>query len=283
MPDDTISYTREAFMHPANLAFLLVAMLTVFFTVGLSPIPEVVLTFALAAELLFLGTVPRNERFQRAIRANKAAETKKAPTEQDVFRQLTKASQKRYLRFRKLEEAMRANYERLSHASQGLVQGNLRKIDGLLDAYLQMLWQKERYERFLAQAKEDKVTGAIADLRAEIEQDPPRVAEIKQKRLDILRRRLDRFKKAGEHFAVLEAQLETIEDVTKYIHEQSLTMRDPEELSFQLDTLMAEVEETQAAVTEVEDVFTRSSDLLGDIDVFSSESTTPGRRNRLRS
>ncbi|MEL6611348.1 MAG: hypothetical protein AAFQ53_04575, partial [Bacteroidota bacterium] len=75
------------------------------------------------------------------------------------------------------------------------------------------------------------------------------------------------FKKAHENLAIIEAQLETIEDVTKYIYEQSLTMRNPEELSFQLDTLVSEVEETQASVEEIEDIFAGpSGELLDELD-----------------
>ena len=36
---------------------------------------------------------------------------------------------------------------------------------------------------------------------------------------------------------------------------QSLTMKNPEEITFQLDTLLDEVEATQASVIELEDVF----------------------------
>jgi hypothetical protein len=52
-----------------------------------------------------------------------------------------------------------------------------------------------------------------------------------------------------------------------------------------LDTLMAEVEETQAAVTEIEDVFTRTSDLLGDSDAFQApdqDQKDASRSDRLR-
>jgi hypothetical protein len=283
MADQPINYTKEAFLHPWNLAFLLVAMVSVFFTLALTPIPEVILLFTAAIELLFLGTVPRQERFRRAVRSRRAQERYKPPSEQDLFRQLTKASQKRYIRFRNLEKAVRENYERLSYASQGMLKAHIKKIDDLLDSYLKMLWQMERYSRFTEQATEEKVVRAMQDLRVQMETDPPRVRQIKQKRLDILEKRLDRFKKAHENLAVIEAQLETIEDVTKYIHEQSLTMRNPEEVSFQLDTLIAEVEETQAAVTEIEEVFSRAtSDLLGDIDTYDSSATDAAARDRLR-
>jgi len=273
MAEQPINYTKEAFLHPWNLLFLLVAMVTVFFTIGLTPLPETILLFTAAMELLYLGTMPRQERFRRAVRSRKTQEQYKPPSEQDLFRQLTKSSQKRYIRFRNLEESVRENYQRLSFASQGMLQAHIKKIDDLLDSYLKMLWQMERYNRFTQQSTEDKVIQAMQELREQIQTDPPRVRQIKQKRLDILEKRLDRFKKAHENLAVIEAQLETIEDVTKYIHEQSLTMRNPEEVSFQLDTLMAEVEETQAAVTEIEEVFSRSADsLLSDFDAYGQGS-----------
>jgi len=284
MAEEPINYTKEAFLHPWNLLFLLVAMVTVFFTIGLTPVPETILLFAAAVELIYLGWMPRQERFRRAVRARKVEERYKPPSERDLFRELTKASQKRYIRFRNLEHSVRQNYERLSYASQGMLQAHLKKIDDLLDSYLNMLWQMERYERFTEVAVEESVVTSMQELRHEMEQDPPRVRQIKQKRLDILQKRLDRFKKARENLAVIKAQLETIEDVTRYIHEQSLTMRNPEEVSFQLDTLIAEVEETQAAVTEIEDVFSRTSDMFGEMEGFepSSPSEPLSQRDRLR-
>ncbi|MEM8560348.1 MAG: hypothetical protein AAGG50_21205, partial [Bacteroidota bacterium] len=108
-----------------------------------------------------------------------------------------------------------------------------------------------------------------------------------------LEKRLGKFKKAHENLAIIEAQLETIEDVTKYIYEQSLTMRNPEELSFQLDTLVSEVEETQASVEEIEDIFAGpSGELLDELDEplldlenlesLPDETTTTGTRDRTR-
>ena len=71
-----------------------------------------------------------------------------------------------------------------------------------------------------------------------------------------------------KNLEIIKAQLETIIDVTKYIHEQSLTLRNPEEITFQLDTLLQEVEETQATVVEMEEVFANPMDLLSEMDLF---------------
>ncbi len=56
---------------------------------------------------------------------------------------------------------------------------------------------------------------------------------------------MERFKRGAENREIIEAQLETIEDVVKYVHEQSMTISNPEEVTFQLDTLISEVEETR--------------------------------------
>ncbi len=282
MPNESINYTKEAFLSPWNLVFLIMAMVTAFVLTGTGA-ANFVLLFAAALELLYLGMMPRQEGFRRVVRSRKMAERAKPPTEKEVFRQLSKSSQKRYIRFRNIEKAVRENYERMSYASQGLLESHLGKIDALLDSYLTLLQQKERYERFAQQATQDEVVTAMARLRLEMADDPPKVQTIKQKRLDILEKRLTKFKKAHENLAVIEAQLETIEDVTKYIHEQSLTMRNPEEISFQLDTLISEVEETQASIEEIEEIFAPPTDLLDDLDTFEDPTTTgTASRDRLR-
>jgi len=149
-----------------------------------------------------------------------------------------------------------------------MLDSHLKKIDGLLESYLKLLYQEERYEYSSQVGTEKEVIQSIDALRVDMEDDSPRVRAIKSRRLKILEQRLERSKKGQENLEIIEAQLETIEDVVKYIHEQSLTLRNPEEISFQLDTLLSEVEETQASVQELEEVFGNPSDLLNELDTF---------------
>jgi hypothetical protein len=275
MPDEPLNFTKEAFMAPANLAFLLVALLVA--TVVLSgAATSIALIFAAAAELLYLGTVPRNERFRRVIRSRAAETRSKAPTDRETFRTLEKDGQKRYVRFRNMEKAIKDNYAKLPYASQGLLDAHLKKLDGLLDAHLNLLTLKERYLRFAQRTGEADILDAIASLRKEMEADPPRVRAIKGRRLTILEKRLDRFKMASENLAIVDAQIATIEDVTRYVYEQSLTMQNPEEVGFQLDTLMNEVEETQASMDALDDAFGDPS-TLSDLDVEAFDASAAGR------
>lgn len=275
MPD-VQNYTKEAFLHPWNLTFLIVAMLSAFSIssfVGPSPVFETILLFAAAMELLYLGYMPRQERFKRAIKSRRAAEHAKPPSQKEIFQHLTKYSQRRYARLRKLEKEIRSNYRKLSYASQGMLDSHLKKVNTLLDSYLNLLYQKERYEYTAHSSTEAEVVRAIEALREDMADDSDRVRAIKSRRMRILEQRLERSKKGQENLEIIEAQMETIEDVVLYIHEQSLTLRNPEEISFQLDTLLTEVEETQSSVEELESVFASPTDLLTDLDTFEAPGT----------
>ena len=271
MTEQKVNFTKEAFLLPMNLIFLISAMVATFFIIGTEPLGTLIPTFAMAVELLYLGIMPRQERFRRAVKAQAVAEHVKPPSEKDVFRLLSKPNQKRYIRMRNLEKLIKANYAKLGYASQGLLDSHVQKLNGLLDSHLNLLHSQERYRRFSQTASERDVAESIEEILSEIDSNPPKVQAIKRRRLGILERRLEKFKKTKENLEVIEAQLETIEDVTKYIHEQSLTMSNPEEITFQLDTLLTEVEETQAAVEEVEAVFASPADLLSDMDMFEVE------------
>ena len=277
MPDEPINFTKEAFMSPVNLGFLILALVVALLTGGVAA--NILLVFAAAAELLYLGTVPRNERYRRAIRARKIEEHRRAPQDRDVFRTLAKEDQKRYVRFRNMEKAIKDNYAKLPYASQGLLDAHLKKLDGLLDAHLNLLQLKERYVQFARRTGENDIVQAIAALKNEMQADPPRVRAIKQRRLSILEKRLDRFKKAGENLAIIEAQLETIEDVARYVYEQSLTMQNPEEVSFQLDTLMNEVEETQTSMEALDEAMGTGS--LNELDLEVFDASPSGELDRL--
>ena len=263
---DDINYTKEALFNTWNLVFLItvVAVSAALGLVGIFPgwLPELLLLIGGGAELVYLGVMPRHKRFQRYVRAKKRAERHQAPSQREIFSQLRNQSQRRYAKLRKLKDQIEANYQKLSYASQGILTSHVDKIDGLLDSYLDLLHQRERYRDFMNSATEERILDAIEALKKDMADDPDRVRAVKQRRLKVLERRLARFRKAHENLEIIGAQLSTIEDVVRYIHEQSWTLQNPEEVTTQLDTLMREVEETQSSIREIEDVFAAPSDYI---------------------
>jgi hypothetical protein len=276
MPDATdINYTKEALLNTWNLVFLAVAAGV---SVGISLVPgvpswllELFLVFAGGAELVYLGIMPRNARFQRHVRSQKRAEQHKPPSQRDLFNQLPNRSQRRYVKLRKLRDEIRANYQQLSYASQGLLDSHVKKIDGLLESYLELLHQRERHRSLTSDSTEAEIRSSIEQLQQDMADDSDRVRAVKKRRLRVLKQRLARTHKAHENLEIIGAQLGTIEDSVKYIHEQSWTMQSPDEVTYQLDALLEEVEETQTSVRQIEEVFNHPGDYLNDEDMLEEE------------
>lgn len=266
--EDDINYTKEAFLNTWNLVFLL-ALAVVAVGTGMSGLApswlfELLLVLGTGLELLYLGVMPRHDRFQRHVRSQKQAERHEPPAQGEIYRRLHRRSQRRYYKLRELKDEIRANYRQLSYASQGILNSHLKKIDGLLRSYLELLHQRERYRDLADNTTEESIRQSMEELREDMADDSERVRAVKQRRLNVLKKRLARFRKASENLEIIGAQLGTIEDVVKYIHEQSWTLQNPDEVTMQLDALVDEVEETQRSIHEIEDVFAAPSDYLDD-------------------
>lgn len=274
---------------PWNLTFLIAAMAMVFGTMMVMPgeagefLRNMILLSTFGAELMYLGMMPKDKRFQRAVRARVNAElSKQANTPQERLKQLSRPSVERYVRLKKYRDDIAANYKKLSSASQALLDSHIRKMDGLMDSYLTMLYSKEKYRNLQFDNRELQIVKAIEELQRDMEDDAPKVRAIKERRLRVLEKNLEERKRFKENQEILDAQMATIEDVIRYIHEQSLTMKDPEGITFQLDTLLSEVEETQASVSELEEVFTQSGSLLDGMDSYETESQNVATKSRVQ-
>lgn len=262
------NYTREAFLHPLNLLMLIVATTTSFFLNDLEMVPTVIFSLAFGVELMYLGIVPNLPNFRKAVDTRKARERKKADETTTVFQGLDREGQQRFLVLKHLSKLIRENFQRLPYTSQGLLDNIGNKIEGLLSNYLNLLDMFRKYEIYLRSPTERKVSIEIVNERREMEDSTSeKLKSIKARRITILNKRLERFTVAKEKFAIAETQLETIEDAVRYVYEQSMTMTNPEEIGFQLDNLLLEVEETATLMEEVEVDMLPSMSLLDEIDL----------------
>lgn len=271
------NYIREAFLLPWNLLALAAAGLWTFFN------PEwFELTWTLVAglELLYLGLLPRSRRFQRWVRSRQGHRQKPA-SETEMLLSLDRARQGRFVAMRGLLDAIEARYGQYSSPSRALLEGHERRLQQLLQAYLRLLLADQQYATYLATHSEAEIRRALAELEQDVQDDPPRIQRLKARRIEVLRKRLERYQQVREQAEAVRAQLETIEDVFRFIHEQALTMKDPEALRLELDNLLQEVEETEQAVQEMEALF----EPLARLSVASEETevTLRPRRSRSRS
>jgi DNA repair exonuclease SbcCD ATPase subunit len=161
----------------------------------------------------------------------------------------------RYSYVQQVAQAIRANYSQLSYVSQVFAAQMEKKLDGLLEGYVRLLHTAFTHREYLKSLNPEQVRSEIAALEKTLTAEPAKVREINQRRIEILRKRVGKFEKIRENRQVIDAQCAAIEDVLQLIRDQSVTMRDPQEVSAQLDHLVEDVEQTEQSVREIEEIF----------------------------
>jgi hypothetical protein len=246
---DSPSFIKAAFLLPANLVGLLTAGASALMT-G-QPLPALV---ALGVEGLYLGIVPSMQRFQRAVRSRGGEETPEAERKQvdGLLAELAPSQREHYQALVGLKEKILENYRRLP-GGKVLATDSEPRLDALLTSFLRLVSALNHHRTYLNSTDREQLEKELRELEAEVGQETSaRLKDVKEKRLEILRKRLTRFQQAGESREVVSHQLAGIEDLMRLTHEQSITIRDPETVNRQLDVVSAEVEATDETVREME-------------------------------
>jgi hypothetical protein len=253
LEEENLNFTREAFMHPINLVMLLASSVSAFLFTDVGIVSNLIFTLAFGTELMYLGIVPRLPRFKKLVRLRKLRERDASAEEKALFQQLDPALQRRFLMLKHLTRLVRDNFDKMPYTSQGMLESIRKKIDELLSNYLNLLDLQKRYQLYMDADLQNQLDQEISNEKKEIEQaNSERLKKTKKRRLIILKKRLGRLKSAREKYHISQSHLDTIEDAIRYIYEQSMTMNDPEEIGFQLDNLLMEVEETSQLIEDLD-------------------------------
>lgn len=266
--DTTINYTREAFLHPVNMGFLLVATISAFALSDVGLISNVILAMAFGTELTYLGIIPRLPRFRKNVKLSKLRERNAESEEKNVFQELDQKSKKRFLVLKHLTKLIKENFDKLPYSSQGLLENIRKKINELVSNYLTLLDLHKRYRLYMNTSVEESLKQEVKNEEEKLETlKSERLKKTRVRRIAILKKRLKKFEIAKEKYLICETHLETIEDAIRYIYEQSMTMSNPEEIGFQLDNLLEEVEETSQLIDDLDQDILPSYSGLDEIDL----------------
>lgn len=226
------------------------------------------LLLAAGLELMYVALVPQSSRFRRLVRSWKYAEDKREHQRKldELCRNLPPELRVRYGHMQQVVQGIRDNYSQLSFVSQGVAGQMEVKLSGLLASYVRLLYSGNTHLQYLKTLNPDQVIKEAEYLEEQLDKQPPKVQEINRKRIEILHKRADKFQKIKENRQVIDAQCAAIEDVLQLIRDQSVTMRDPQEVSAQLDHLVDNVEQTEQSIREMEEIFSipapETADLL---------------------
>src|ERR1700723_211866 len=277
-PQENINYVKEAF----HLQYNWIAMVSAgaFAVVSGSLLP---ILLAGGLELMYLPIVPQNWRFQRLVKSWKFAEERQKQQQKlsQMLASLPAEMQSRYVHAAQVCSAIHSNFAQFSSTSQIFLQQIDTRLQGLLTGYARLLVAAAQQQQYVKSAEQDGIKREIASLQKALNSDPPKVQEINKKRIEILTKRLEKFDKICENRKVVDAQCSAVEDVLMLVRDQSVTMRDPQQVSERLDSLVHDVEQTEQTVQQVEAIF---SGMSPDMDGLMSldDTSTSSSPNRVR-
>ncbi|MGA2589046.1 MAG: hypothetical protein ABSH32_03950 [Bryobacteraceae bacterium] len=287
MPQDDstrsdINYVKEAAKLQYN--WITLAGIAGFALVSGSALP---LLLGAGLELMYLSMVPHNPRFQRLVRSWKYAEEKRRNDQRlnAMYQEIPQEMRVRYAKLDTVCNAIRQNYGRLSTTSQIFAEQMEERMQGLLQGYVRLLHAAWQHREYLRTTDLNGVQRELANLQKTQDSDSPKVQEINRKRVEILNKRIEKFHKIQENCAVIDAQCAAVEDVLGLIKDQSVTMRDPQQLSEHLEGLVKDVEQTEETVREVENIFNNVPEMNGIAPLPADTGDSGGQtfpRNRIR-
>jgi hypothetical protein len=280
--EDNTNYLKAAFHWQYN--WITLAGAGIFALVSGTALP---ILLAAGLELMYLSIVPQSSRFRRLVRSWALAEEqlKHQQNLNDMLRNLSPELQSRYVHCAQICGSIRSNFAQLSSQSQIFLQQIDTSLQGLLTGYARLLVALAQQQQYLKSTTQDEIKREIAGLQKSLPSEPARVQEINQKRIEILNKRLEKFDKIIENRKVVDAQCSAVEDVLMLVRDQSVTMRDPQQVSDRLDSLVHDVEQTEQTVQQVETIFSDlSPDMNGLMSLDNSTSTSSGTsRTRITS
>ncbi|MFK7969441.1 MAG: hypothetical protein AB8F95_03690 [Bacteroidia bacterium] len=240
-----INYVKEAFFWPVHLVGL--TILTAITVIGAAAAPTELASLATimlggGLELLFLGFISNNPRFVRAINAKYQGDIDafyKTKSMVEYYNALSHTSQSRFDKLRDRVKDVRDNYKKLSMTpSSTMVDSFIKKLNAIETSYVRLLYFKDKFPSLANEDGKQKTVSEIDKLNQELKSAKGRLKEIKEKRMRLLRLRMDNYTKVKENRDVIEEQLQTIEEMVEYIKDQPMTLRNTEREDIMIDNLL---------------------------------------------
>jgi hypothetical protein len=228
--------------------------------ITLNPLP---LLFLLGTELVLLpildsGPLRRLVARRRRELAHARAEAARA----GLIAELSPPSAKRYAAMDGLCELIENNYQSLTGISQAYLSEQRAKLDTILQGYLTRLMAIQRYERLPARRTPHDVQEEIDALEHELAGSalPERAATALKKNLELKGKLLASLLEVDGTVKALVAELDSIESLLEVLHQNSISLRDPQAISEELDTIVRQSEDSERIVREMEALLRSGTD-----------------------
>jgi hypothetical protein len=227
--------------------------------IALNPLP---LLFLLGSELVLLPILDSGPlRRLVARRKLEIARAEASAMRTRLVGDLTPQHAERYEAMENLCRQIETNYQSLTGISQAYLSEQRGKLDTILQGYLNRLMAVQRYERLPAGRTPDEVTDEIHDLEHELEEPDltERATAALKKNLELKRKLLASLTEVGGTVRALVTELDSIESLLEMLHQNSISLRDPQAISQDLDSIVQQSEDSERIVREMESLLSQDT------------------------
>jgi hypothetical protein len=167
---------------------------------------------------------------------------------------LSPASAKRYDAMEALCKMIEANYQGLSGISQAYLSEQRDKLDVILRGCLLRLMALQRYESMPVTSRPYEIEQEIDAIEKELQEPglPERAMTALKNNLELKRRLLASFSEIGGTVKTLLTELDSMESLLEVLYQNSISLRDPQAISEELDTIVRQSEDSERIVREME-------------------------------
>lgn len=161
---------------------------------------------------------------------------------------------RRYEALENLCRMIEANYQSLTGISQAYLSEQRGKLDHILEGCVSRMLALQRYEKMPYMRDPDELRMDIAALEHEVT-DPDLTERAKAalvKNLELKRRLLESYSEVGGTMRALETELDSMASLLEVLHQNSISLRDPQAIAEELDTIVEQSEHSERVVREME-------------------------------
>jgi len=228
--------------------------------VALNPLP---LLIWLGSELVLLPILDSGP-LRRLVNKRKRDIARARAGEQRarIIADLTPVHARRYAAVEEMCKRIEANYQGLSGISQAYLSEQRAKLDMILTGCLTRLTALQRYQKMPPRRGKAEIEREIAGLEAELGQAdvPERAAAALRKNLELKRRLLGSLDQADDTIRTLQTEIDSMESLVEVLHHNSMSLRDPQAISEELDTIVRQSEDSDRIVREMEALLRTDTD-----------------------
>src|SRR3989440_5389431 len=251
-PKFDFKYLKEAFKEPLNFWGLAT------FGIGAAYFQDVtVLGAALAAETVYLVTVPASSMYRRLVDRREKARLLKLRDQQReaAIKQFDPREREAVEYLRWMKNQIYSNYKKFTTSKQ--VPSNIQSLDQRWEDFVDLLDVYRRRKHHLRSINRQAVQNQLKQAEHAIQNSTDdRAKRVQQANAEILKRRVAAFNDLERSVRLVEGQLQSIENFFGLVNDQVVTLPTPERVSaLDFEQLSDSIAMTKQMLEETSDTF----------------------------